>query len=133
MGLSNYIPVLREEIPQGVTECTIADIRILRNTDSDPIMYLGSPCIVFSFSYAGLISEKAFRLGDHFEHKAYKKLLAILGVPKEVNVFNNTSLIGKNICVFIQKLHKGGEVYFNIVNFKPPGKDYSFIQSEVWA
>lgn len=135
MGLSTLnLPILKEEIPHGVCDIIVSDARILKDTKGQPILYLADICVIISFSYAGLITEKAFRLGDHFEHKAYKKLLAILGVDTKLVSFSNTNIIGKKVCIFVQKVTKRetGENFTRIVNYKPTGKDYSFLTSELY-
>lgn len=135
MGLSSLnLPILKEEIPHGVCDVVVSDVRILKDEKGHPKLYLGDICVIVSFSFAGLITEKAFRLGDHFEHKAYKKLLAILGVDTRLVTFSTSNVIGKKVCIFVQKVTKRetGESFTRVVNFKPAGKDYSFLTSELY-
>lgn len=117
MGLSTLnLPILKEEIPHGVCDVIVSDARILKDTKGQSIMYLADICVIISFSYAGLITEKAFRLGDHFESKAYKKLLAILGVDTKLVSFSNTNIIGKKslyICTKSNQKRNGRELYKN--------------------
>ena len=125
---------MKEEIPQGVYEVVISDVRLLKDESGKPKMYLGDVCVIFSFNFAGLVTEKAFRLGDHFEYKAYKKILAMLGLDVRLISFSNTNIIGKKICIFVQKVTKRetGENFTRIVNYKPAGKNYSFLTSELY-
>lgn len=136
MGLSSSIslPLLKEEIPHGVHDVVISYAEILKDEKGRTKQYLGDICVVFSFSYAGLITQKAFRLGDYFEKKAYKKLLAIIGVDPRIISVSSPQIVGKKVCVFIQKVIKRetGESFTRIVNFKPAGKDYSFLTSELY-
>lgn len=135
MGLSSLtLPILKEEIPHGVHDVIVSNAYILKDEKGKAKQYLGDICVIFSFRYAGLETEKAFRLGDVFEHKAYKKLLAILGVDVRLITFSTNNVIGKKVCVFIQKVIKRetGDSFTRIVNFKPAGKDYSFLTSELY-
>ncbi len=134
MGLSVTIPQLKEEIPHGVHECIIDSVYALKDASDTLITHLASPCVVFSFNCNGKISEKVFRIGDQFEYKFFKKLLAILGVLKKDIAFNKNDVIGKKVCIFIQKVidRKTGEYTIKIVNFKPAGKDYAYVTSELY-
>jgi hypothetical protein len=135
MGLSVTIPQLKEEIPHGVHECIIDNVYALKDANGDLITYLASPCVVFSFDCNGKIFEKVFRIGDQFEYKTFKKLLAILGVLKNDVAFNRNDVIGKKVCIFIQKVinRETGEHTMKIVNYKPAGKNYTYITSEIYV
>lgn len=134
MGLSNVIPQLKEEIPQGAHDCVIHDVRVLQDSEGKPIHYLASACVVFSFSCNSLVHEKLFRLGDVFEYKFFKKLLSIIGIPKEDIAFNKNDVINKKVCVIIQKVTntQSKEISFKVANFKPVGKNYKNIISEIY-
>jgi hypothetical protein len=135
MGLSVNIPQLKEEIPHGVHECVIGNVYALSDAEGNIITYLASPCVVFSFDCNGKIFEKVFRIGDQFEYKTFKKLLAILGVLKKDIAFNRKDVIGKSVCIFIQKVidKETGEYTMRIVNYKPAGKNYTYLTSELYV
>jgi MoaA/NifB/PqqE/SkfB family radical SAM enzyme len=73
--------------------------------------------------------------GDQFEYKTFKKLLAILGVLKKDIAFNRKDVIGKSVCIFIQKVidKETGEYTMRIVNYKPAGKNYTYLTSELYV
>lgn len=133
MGFSNHIPVLKNELPNGVHECTVSDVYLVKE-DNVPVMQLGDYVVVCSFTSGDLTSEKAFKLGSDFEFKEYKKLLAILGVGKNEDKFVRQQMIGKKVSVFVQKIttRETGEFIYKIVNFKPAGKNYKHITSEIF-
>lgn len=132
MGLSASIPSLKEEIPHGVHECVISDVNSLKDLNGNPIVHSGAACVVFSFNCDGKISEKSFRLGNQFEYDSFKKLLAILGVKSDI-AFNRNEIVGKKVCVIIYKVtNKEGESHLTIANFKPVGKSYKHLKTEIY-
>lgn len=132
MGLSNSIPSLKEEIPHGVHECVISDVKSLKDSNGMPITYLGSACVIFSFNCDGKISEKLFRLGDQFDYSSFKKLIAIIGVKNDI-AFNIKDVVGKKVCVIIYKItSKDGESRLTITNFKSIGKNYKHLKTEIY-
>lgn len=132
MGLSNSIPSLKEEIPHGVHECVISDVKSLKDSNGMPITYLGSACVIFSFNCDGKISEKLFRLGDQFDYSSFKKLIAIIGVNNDI-AFHKSDVLGKKVCVIIYKINsKDGESRLTVANFKPIGKNYKHLKTEIY-
>lgn len=133
MGLSNKIPELKNELLNGVHECLVGDVYLLKE-DGFPVMQNGDYVVVLSFSCGSLTSEKAFKLGSDFEFKEYKKLLAILGVQLVNDYYKRQDMIGKKVAVFVQKItnRESGEVSYKIVNFKPSGKNYKHLTSEIF-
>jgi hypothetical protein len=133
MGLSLSIPQLKNELPNGVHECVISNFFYLKEGES-PIMYAGNYIIVLSFACGGMVSEKQFRLGDENEYKVYTKFLAILGFKKH-DMSYKSEIVGKRLMVFVQKVitRETGEYYYKIVNFKPTGKNYKHIKTEIYV
>lgn len=132
MGLSDSIPFLKEEIPHGAYDCVISDVRSLKDSNGKLITYSGSACVIFSFNCDGKISEKLFRLGDQFDYSSFKKLIAIIGVKNDI-AFNIKDVVGKKVCVIIYKTtSKDGESRLTIANFKPIGKSYKHLKTEIY-
>lgn len=133
MGFANKIPELKNELLNGVHECFVSDVYLVKE-DGQPVMQNGDYIVVLSFTCGNLTSEKAFKLGSDFEFKEYKKLLAILGVQLVNDYYRRQDMIGKKVAVFVQKItnRESGEVNYKIVNFKPAGKNYKHITSEIF-
>ncbi len=132
MGLSDSIPSLKEEIPHGAHECVISDVKSLKDFNGMPITYLGSACVIFSFNCDGKVSEKLFRLGDQFDYSSFKKLCAIIGVKNDI-AFHKSDVVNKKVCVIIYKTtSKDGESRLTIANFKPIGKSYKHLKTEIY-
>jgi hypothetical protein len=58
-----------------------------------------------------------------------------LGVLKKDIAFSRNDVIGKKVCIFIQKIinKETGEYTMKIVNYKPAGKNYTYITSEIYV
>lgn len=132
MGLSFKIPSLKEQLTNGVHNCTVVDAYVLRNEDNSFVSVAGDLCVVVSFKSGELIHDVLFKLA--YDQKLYLKMLALAGIDIKRHDFNRDKLIGKEVAMFIKKIFSDMEAFsYKVVNFKPvKEKGYTFQSVEYY-
>lgn len=131
MGLTYIdIPQLTQQLPNGVHNCTIKDVYVVKKQDGEYLSINGDICVVVVFACGELIQEVGFKLGVVKDYTKYLKLLSIIGIDiQKFTVYKDKS-IGKQVAVFVTKMFTDVNNFkYETTNFKPvkkDGKQYSF-------
>ena len=121
MGLTYLdIPKLIQQLPNGVHNCTIKDVYVVKKQDGEYLSINGDICVVVVFSCGDMEHEVGFKLGIVKDYTKYLKLLSIIGVDiQRFTVYKDKS-VGKKVAVFVKKIYTGiNEFHYETTNFKP--------------
>lgn len=103
------ISILKHDVPSGLHNLTITDVRMHKKSNGEIITYQGNPGIVLSFSKDGLIHQELYWING-YNYTKLQKLLVLIGLDP-TNEIHKKEIIGRGFWgVIIEvKVMRGSE------------------------